>query len=90
MKKHRIACDSVLLTMIASSTSSVIGSPLECQRKNDSRQTQAVELLLVEVGRILMVEACEAEVVALAGLKHALVREECEGVGVDELAYLLH
>ena len=59
--------------MIDSSTSSVIGSPLECQRKNDSRQTQAVELLLVEVCRILMVEAGETEVVAFAGLEHALV-----------------
>ena len=35
-------------------------------------------LLLVEVGRILVVEACETEVIALAGLEHALVREECE------------
>ena len=63
--------DFVLLTMIDSSTSSVIGSPLECQRKND-------RLFLVEVCWILMVEACETEVIALAGLEHALVREECE------------
>ena len=37
-----------------------------------------------------MVEACHAEVISFAGLEHSFVREECEGVGVDELAYLLH
>ena len=35
-------------------------------------------LLFVEVCRVLVVEAGEAEVIALAGLVHALMREECE------------
>ena len=37
-----------------------------------------------------MVEACETEVVAMTCGEHSLVREECERVGVDELAYLLY
>jgi hypothetical protein len=37
-----------------------------------------------------VVEAGEAEVVALAGREHSLVREECERVGFDKLAYLLY
>ena len=47
-------------------------------------------LLLVEFCRVLVVEAGEAEVIALAGLVHSLVREECERVGIDELADLLY
>ena len=35
-------------------------------------------LLFVEVCRILVVEAGEAEVIALAGLVHSFVGEECE------------
>ena len=36
-----------------------------------------------------MVEACQAEVVAMTGGEHSLVREECERVGIYELAHLL-
>ena len=35
-------------------------------------------LLFVEVCRVLVVEAGEAEIIALAGLVHSLVGEECE------------
>ena len=48
------------------------------------------ELLFVEVCRILVVEAGEAEVITMTGLEHSLMREECEGVGIDELADLLY
>ena len=37
-----------------------------------------------------MVEAGETEIVAVAGGEHSLVREECERVGADELAHLIH
>ena len=37
-----------------------------------------------------MVEACEAEVVTMTGCKHSFMREEGEGVGVNELADLLN
>ena len=36
-----------------------------------------------------MVEAGDAEIVAVAGGEHSLVREECKRVGIDEPADLL-
>ena len=46
-------------------------------------------LVFVEFCRILVIEACEAEVVAVAGCEHSFVREEGEGVGADHLAYFI-
>lgn len=47
-------------------------------------------LVFVGPGRVLVVEAGEAEVVAMAGGEHSFVREKGEGVGFDELADLLY
>ena len=46
-------------------------------------------LVFVDFGRVLVVEACEAEVVAVAGCEHSFVGEEGEGVGADHLAYFI-
>jgi hypothetical protein len=37
-----------------------------------------------------VVEACEAEIISMTGRKHSFMRKEGKGIGINELAYLLH
>ena len=46
-------------------------------------------LVFVDLGRVLVVEAGKAEVIAVAGCEHSFVGEEGEGVGADHLAYFV-